>query len=276
MTTLPWVADFLNPIQEEYTKTPPEHKLVKPTDADIQYIKQNAAPNDPFDTLGLKRETLLALESGKARILKSNAGSLGDIMIVSFDKDPIKPTWNVWWRIVRVLATGPVRILIYAHPRERLTPAKGHPIEKEHVNGGAAMRCDPQTVVIYRKEEVARVICHELFHTTCSDPYHLDTPQIEADTEAWAELVLCAMAAKGSVGIWKKNIKHQIQWSLRQAATARDFHSVKGPRDYAWRYLTGRLDVWRRLGISVPEIPTPYTYLPVKSLRFTVCEPKDN
>jgi len=115
----------------------------------------------------------------------------------------------------------------------------------------------------------------DLFHTTCSDPYHFDTPQIEADTEAWAELVLCALAAQGSVSYWKKNIQNQIIWSLRQAATARDFHGVRGPQDYAWRYLTGRLDVWRSLAISVPEIPKPSKYSPVKLLRFTICEPAD-
>lgn len=275
MEALPWAADFLHPIQMEYKKPPPVYKLVKPSSDDIQYIKENAAPNDPFDSLGLKRETLDALESGKAHILKCSAGSLGTILIVSFDKDPIKLLWNTWWRIVRILATGPVRILIYAHPKERLTPERGLPIDKEHVNGGAAMRCDPRSVVIYRKEEVTRVLCHELFHTTCSDPYHLDTPQIEADTEAWAELVLCALAAQGNMNVWNANMKQQIIWSLKQAATVRDFHDVQGPKNYGWRYLTGRLDVWRRLGISVSEIPARGMYTPVRSLRFTVCEPKN-
>jgi hypothetical protein len=132
------------------------------------------------------------------------------------------------------------------------------------------MRCDPQTIVVYRKEEVTRVLIHELFHASCSDPYTKDTPQIEADTEAWAELFLCGMKAKGQLQPWIRHMREQICWAVRQAAPVQSKYGVRSPNDYAWRYLIGRILVWRRLGIHVPDLPNGFK--PVHSLRFTLCE----
>jgi hypothetical protein len=269
---LPWVERFLRPIQREYSKQPPSHTLVAPTNSDIAYVLQHVNEDDPFDTAGLKRETGAALLNGEAELIKCVADGLGEIMVVRFHSSPFHPPWNTWWRAVRLL-THPVRIVIFAHPRRRETPAVGQNVEKEHVNGGAAMRCDPRSIVIYRKEEATRVLIHELFHATCSDPYHKETPQIEADTEAWAEMLLCGMAARGQLTSWVTYMRKQMDWSVRQAATVRDRHNVRSFKDYSWRYLVGRLEVWRRLGLSVPNEPTRFT--PVRSLRFTICEPKD-
>ena len=272
MGTLPWVERFLTPIEKEYGKAPPTHKLVSPTNDDRAYVLQHATENDPFDTAGLKHEMGEALQNGSATIHKCVAEGLGTILVVQYDSSPFHPPWNTWWRAVRLLAY-PVRIVIFAHPRRRETPPVGQNVEKGHVNGGAAMRCDPRSIVIYRKEEATRVLIHELFHATCSDPYHKETPQIEADTEAWAEMLLCGMAARGRTASWIHHMRKQIDWSVKQAATLRDRHNVRSFKDYSWRYLVGRLEVWRRLGIPVPSIPNQYT--PVKSLRFTICEPKD-
>jgi hypothetical protein len=272
MSNLPWVERFLTPIQNEYGKAPPSYKLVQPTNDDISYVLSHANEIDPFDTGRLKRDTGEALLKGEAELLKCSSPGLGTILVVRMREAPFHPPWNTWWRAVRLL-THPVRIVIFAHPRRRETPPIGQNVEKEHVNGGAAMRCDPKSIVIYRKEEATRVLIHELFHATCSDPYHKETPQIEADTEAWAEMLLCGMAARGRVASWIKHMRQQIDWSVRQAATVRDRHNVHSFKDYSWRYLVGRLEVWRRLGIPVPSIPNQYE--PVKSLRFTICEPKD-
>lgn len=272
MTCLPWVDGFLTPIEKEYGKAPPTHKFVPPTKDDHAYVLQHANVHDPFDTGRLKHEMGEALQNGKATLVKCVADGLGTILVVQLDSSPFHPPWNTWWRSVRLLA-HPVRIVVFAHPRRREAPSIGQNVEKEHVNGGAAMRCDPRSIVIYRKEEATRVLIHELFHATCSDPYHKEIPQIEADTEAWAEMLLCGMAARGRTASWVKHMRQQIDWSVKQAATLRDRHNVRSYKDYSWRYLVGRLEVWRRLGIPVPSVPNQYE--PVKSLRFTICEPKN-
>lgn len=271
MYDLPWVGDFLRPIQAEYKRAAPRYKLIEPSKADIQYIYSHCQENDPFDTLRLKQECYEAYRNGDAIIQKCTS-VWGEILVVEMKNAQFVKPWKTWWRAIRLLVNKPVRIVIFGHPRERLMPTKpGQPVEAEHINGGMAMRCDPGTIVLYRQEELTRVLVHELFHASCSDPYHEETPQIEADTEAWAEMVLCAMAAKGELQPWIRRMRDQIEYSVRQSTTARILYGVRSPQDYAWRYLTGRLDVWRKLGIHIPASLSNDS--PVRSLRLTLCEP---
>jgi hypothetical protein len=280
--TLPWVDTFLKSIRDEYALDPPNHVELNPTDSEIDYVLSQAVGQgkDPFDKGNLKGDAAAAIESKKAKIIKSKC-LLGEIFAVSFNEFPFHPPWNTWWRAVRLIVHGnqtKVRIIVFGHPRLREAPAKHKSIGAEHVNGGSAMRCDPRTIVIYRKEEATRVLIHELLHASCTDPYHKDTPNIEADTEAWAELILCGMAAKGVPTLWNRYLTRQLIWATRQAATLRDIYRVKGSDAYAWRYLVGRIDVWKRLGLYVPPLPNPSSYRPTNSLRFTLesCEPKND
>jgi hypothetical protein len=273
MLDLPWTHTFLQSIQAEYRKSPPTYSVEPLTHSDLLYIYSVAKENDPFDTLQLKKETASALGAGRATSVKTVC-ALGEILLISFKTEPLNPSWNLWWRCVRLLSPHKkVRIVIFGHPSKRIVPPVGVRIGPSHVNGGAAFRCDPRSIVIYRKEEVTRVLIHELFHASCSDPYHFDTPQIEADTEAWAEMVLCAMAAKGQGQPFVRHMREQIHWAIKQAAALQTKYRVYSPRDYAWRYLIGRLQVWERLGIQLPSYSKPPVH--IESLRFTICEPKD-
>ena len=273
MDKLPWVEPFLEVVKREYQQSPPAHHLAEPTYADLHYIQKVATEADSFDVLGLKGQMWDAYQQDHVKILKSVC-QYGTILLLTYTKNPLKATWNTWWRAIRLLSPKkPVRILIFAHPQQRLLPKAPAKIGPEHVNGGATMPCDPQSIIVYRKEEVTRVLIHELFHSSCSDPYHRETPDIESSTEAWAELLLCAMAAKGLYKPWSTAIKQQFQWALRQEATTRDSGQIRSKADYGWRYLTGRLNIWRSLGLPVPYIEG--NYQPISSLRFTVCEPKD-
>jgi hypothetical protein len=270
---LDWSDTLLRQVRAEYAKPPPQHKLVEPTEEDILYIQSQVADDDQFDKLKLKKQMWTALTNGDAELLKCES-DFGVFLVVSSHLQPIQPTWNTWWRAVRLLSPNkPVRIVIFAHPRRRTAPPHRADLKEEHVNGGAAMRCDPRSIVIYRSEEVTRVIIHELFHATCSDPYHKSVPEVEANTEAWAEIILCAMCARGVDSRWVRFMREQIAWAVKQASSAETYFNVTGPHAYAWRYLTGRLDEWRRLGIQVPR--TRRATQPVTSLRFSICEPAD-
>lgn len=273
MDKLPWVDTFLDVVKQEYQYPPPAYHLTEPSYADLYIIEKVATEVDTFDVLGLKRQTWLAYQQGQAHVIKCQS-NFGSIILLTFNKNPLIPPWNTWWRAVRLLSPKkPVRVLIFAHPQQRLLPKAPAKIGPEHLNGGATMPCDPQSIVVYRKEEATRVLIHELFHSSCSDPYHKDTPDIETSTEAWTELLLCAMAAKGLYKPWSMNLKQQFQWALRQEATTTDSGQIQSKSDYGWRYLTGRLKFWRQLGLPVPYIKDKYQ--PITSLRFTVCEPKN-
>lgn len=271
VSILPWKDTLLHSISTEYTHPPPQYKLETASEKEIHDIYTFATEKDDFDVLGLKKEMGEQIYTGKVKVVKSTC-KYGTIKLVQYKDTGFKPPWKLWWRIVRIFHLN-ADILIFAHPKQRIAPPKGQPITQAHVNGGMTDRCNPKSIVIYRLEEVTRVLIHELFHASCSDPYTKDTPHIEADTEAWAEIILCALAAKGDERAWEHYMKQQFQWTLRQVATLRDSYSVHSPSQYAWRYLVGKLEVWKMLGLRVQNIPLPGQYIPTTSLRFTICEP---
>lgn len=264
---LPWVELMLASVKKEYSKPHPQFSMAQPTKEDMKYIYSIVGDSAPFDELKLKQSLLEDLKNNKATTWKSYS-ALGEIIYIgSEERQPI----NVWWRCVRLLSKKPIRIVIFAHPSLRLMPNHGEPVKAQHINGGYANRCDGRSIVIYRKEELTRVLIHELLHASCSDPYHTSVSKLESNTEAWAEIIQCAMATLGNESKWRACMKRQIQYSLRQSATLRDNHKVLSEDDYAWRYTTGKFDVWRGLGLDVPELPTKYT--PITSLRLTIEEP---
>lgn len=263
-----WVDTMLQSVRKEYTYSSPKHNITDVTESDKNYIQSLVDMDNEFDTLQLKKKIMADVEEGNAIITKSSS-MLGMIIIVH--NEDYEPTFHIWWRIVRLLSKTPVRIVIFAHPLLRKMPNKDGPIEAKHINGGYAMRCDATSIIIYRQEEISRVMIHELLHASCSDPYHKSVEYIESDTEAWAEIILCAMAAKGNKNSYNRYMNEQILYSLQQAAVLRDKHKVHSDMDYAWRYTIGKFDVWKRLGLHIPDMPTKYTA--IDSLRLTIHEP---
>jgi hypothetical protein len=210
---LPWVELMLANVKKEYSKPHPQFSMTEPTKEDMKYIYSIVGDSAPFDELKLKEQLLGDLKNNKATIWKSYS-TLGEIIYVgSEENQPI----NIWWRCVRLLSKKPVRIVIFAHTSLRLMPEKGEMVKAQHINGGYANRCDGRSIVIYRKEELTRVLLHELLHASCSDPYHDNVSHIESNTEAWAEIIQCAMVAAGNATKWKKCMNRQIYYSLRQS-----------------------------------------------------------
>jgi len=267
-SALPVIEPLLEAVKIEYSKPVPPYTISYGTAEDRAYIQKLGEEQDPFDELGNKQEMNASLVRQEAQLLVCTS-QLGKILVVLYTNDVWMPPFDVWWRLVRLICPKKqVRVAIFAHPRQRLVPPSGTTLKPQHINGGYTNRCDSKAIVIYRKEEATRVLAHELFHANCSDPYHKDTPHIEADTEAWAELVLAAVLAKGDATKWTAYWRQQLGWALRQAATLRDKYHVTSPHDYAWRYGVGRLDVWRKLGLSVPSAPSKYKS--IGSLRLTI------
>jgi hypothetical protein len=263
---LPWVELMLESVRKEYSKPHPQYSIKEPSSNDMRYVYSLVRDSSPFDELNLKEEIVNGIKTNTVNVWKS-CSTLGEIIYLG-DKEIVN--LQVWWRCIRLLSKKPVRIVIFAHPLLRLMPEVNHPVRAEHINGGYTNRCDGQSIVIYRKEEVTRVLIHELLHASCSDPY-LDVPEVESNTEAWAEIVQCAMVVTGNESKWTEVMKKQINYSLRQSSTLRDNHGVLSKADYAWRYTTGKFEVWKKLGLKIPDLPIDYK--PVTSLRLTIDEP---
>jgi hypothetical protein len=264
---LPWIEHILESIKAEYSKPHPQYSMKEPSQKDMKYIYSIVNKSSSFDKLNLKGQLINELKNNKTGVWKSYS-PLGEILYIG-DKERVN--LQVWWRCIRLLSKKPVRIVIFSHSLLRMMPEKGHVVGPEHINGGYTNRCNSYSIVIYRKEELTRVLIHELLHASCSDPYTNDVSDIESNTEAWAEIIQCAMIAQGDINKWKTHMTTQIQYSLRQSATLRDNHNVLSKNDYAWRYTTGKFNVWKNLGIKIPDLPINYS--PVLSLRLTPEEP---
>jgi len=264
---LPWVELMLASVKKEYSKPHPQYSMKEVSNEDMRYIHHIVKDSSPFDELKLKHQLLTDLKNNRTGIWKSYS-PLGEIIYIG-DKERVN--LPVWWRCIRLLSKRPVKIVIFSHPSLRMMPEPGRPVKAQHINGGYASKCDGRSIVIYRKEELTRVLIHELLHASCSDPYHMDTSDVESNTEAWAEMIQCAMIAEGKMDKWKACMRRQIEYSLRQSATLRDNHRVLSKADYAWRYTTGKFDIWKGLGLNIPDLPKKYE--PITSLRLSIEEP---
>lgn len=142
-------------------------------------------------------------------------------------------------------------IFLFLNPSKRTFPPKGAEVGPANINGGYCMMCQPDTIVVYREEDSLRVLIHELQHAGCCDDPKRPVEAVEAETEAWAELIY-AMLLACATGL-KPEAAWRIQssWATGQNKRLISAHGVRTPADYAWRYTVGKEAVWRRWGIPL-------------------------
>lgn len=273
---IPWLPILLEEVTNEFKKVEPVAIQDSPNAEEIEEIKKKGLEPDAFDTLSFKEQLIRELHIGGSWIEKRSC-SLGKIFIIHSSQQPwTNPPWALWWRSIRLMSPKkPVKIIIFASPIRRKFPEKDQPIEPKHINGGLAEQCNMQSIILHRREETVRTLIHELLHASCSDPLNQDIPFIEADCEAWAEILLTAVAARGNYTQFLKLFTEQMKYAQKQAYKALVHHGVKTPNDYAWRYLTGRLQVWKRLGFTLPELSSYeiQSAMQMQSLRLTKIDP---
>ena len=234
----------------------------QPTSDDLDHIFRQRS--DEFDRLNLKDSMLIDLRAGKAKLV-TKSGPFAKVLAVVYPGTIIP--WKLFGEIFAAFgppsSRAPWRIVWFAHPmRREIGP--GEVPGPEHVNGGYTYPCNNDTIVIYREEEVCRVLVHELLHASWTDDHALDTVDQEAATETWAELFLIAIQAKTprvAATLWAK----QAKWIADQEHLLRTRHNVNDRTSYAWRYTVARRKVLEGLGIYLPPGVLPTS----NSLRFT-------
>lgn len=232
--------------------------------------------DNQFDINGYSKTLIQGIKNGSTQVSKHvctyNQGKTSaTILYVCPRATTYMPDWELWGLILQLLSpTKNAQIVYYSNPQPRIAPDSGKSVGPEHINGGLTIQCNAQEVVIYRREEDTRVLIHELLHASCSDPYEQPTTHIEADTEAWTEIIYCAFMAKGNSNLFNKYMHEQLLHTCKQVQTLMHYYHVTNPTDYAWRYYNGKIPVWERMGIHVPctnidKVPKT----PIKSLRMT-------
>jgi hypothetical protein len=128
-----------------------------------------------------------------------------------------------------------------------------------------------ETIVIYRAEDATRVLIHELQHASCLDHVEHGTDLVEAETEAWAELLYAGLLSQGKKALFHELVQKQADWMSAQNAEVKKH--IKG-RQFPWRYTVGKEEVWERWGLeaqahSVNPTPLHSVNPTIHSLRLT-------
>jgi len=270
-------------VQRLNVKIPFEWVRDEPTAEDFEHIKREGNSPSQFDPLGLRKQMIDDLASGKA-ILKTKSGPFAKVLAVVYPETQIP-----WKTLGQIFSSfGPPkhkkawRVVWFAHPKTRVFPLEEmvtenvtqqlkaqHLVQPQHINGGYAYACAPETIIIYREEEVERVLVHELLHAACTDDMSKPEWMREVLTETWAELFLVAILAQGSLRKAKKLWSIQAQWIADQEAVLVNEYKITKPEHFPWRYTVGRSSVLKALGIPLPPPSADPKFMLGSSLRFT-------
>lgn len=240
----------------------------EPTQEDLDHLVKEGSENSEFDPLGFRRSVLEDLRNGKARLITKSC-EIAKILAVVYPGQSIP--WDLFGRIFQVFGKRqtPWRVVWFANPTQRQLPPPTYQATSQHLNGGYALPCRPETIVIYRHEEVARVLIHELLHAACTDDMNDPVEVRETKTEVWAELFLIAVQARGRPRIASRLWAIQSQWIVDQEAVLREDHAANTPNEYAYRYTVGRREILERFGLSLPKVSESARESLGGSLRFT-------
>ena len=189
------------------------------------------------------------------------------VVFIGTDEQWSQIPWKFWARIFQMIEHPIGHTLIYADPRPRVDPSEQRPLKAADINGGFSYLGHQELVVVYRFEEVTRVLLHELLHTMGFDS-EKGTEELEAYTEAWTELFLCALLSKGLTNKFSKLWSEQVNWMVEQAESLKLERNVNTANDYAWRYMLGKVELLEGMGFL-----RGYKHIsqqqPSRSLRFT-------
>jgi hypothetical protein len=248
----------------------PEEQWIddSPTSKDIQLLEKEARGQSPIDEINLRGEMVTRWKDGQVNLHVKELPGRTRLIFLGTDEQWQEIPWTLWSRIMQGIAHPVGHILLYAHPSKRTFPKPNEtPIGPSNINAGYSYLCEQSLVVIYRFEEATRVLLHELLHTACFDS-EKHTSELEAHTEAWTELLLCAILSKGSSRMFKALWLKQCEWITAQTQILKVHYTIHSPREYAWRYTVGKHEVLEAMGFMLPCKP----YKGSIGLRFTTPE----
>jgi len=219
------------------------------TKQDIDMLKKEAKGDSIIDKVNFRQQMLdkwHSKENGVELFVKELPGRTRVVFLGTSDQFA-KIQWALWARIFQGIGHPIGRIIFYGNSSERFFNSPGKELGPENVNGGYTNLCSQERIVIYRYEEATRVLLHELLHTACLDK-EKEVEDLEAHTEAWTEIFLCALLSKGKSGAFSNLWLKQCKWIKAQCELLEKTGTVKSRDDYAWRYINGKRNVLYGLG----------------------------
>ena len=209
----------LDRVKRDFEIDEPLWENVDMDEKDINFLEGECIKDSEFDPTNKRNKMFNGMTDGSMYTVMAEC-AYGRILGVFEEPTQIgEMPWGLWARILRMFSEPdrkPFKVFFLAHSSPREFPPGKKPISPENINGGYTYRCDPETIVIYRAEDATRVLIHELQHSCCLDRVENSLDEIEAETEAWAELFYQAIMSRGQKYMFKDLIKRQSEWMRKQ------------------------------------------------------------
>lgn len=269
-----WKEPFLDMAHKVWSM--PEEQWIddSPRFTDTDLLQTNALSESAIDEVNYRGDMVAKWKAGNAGVILKVKELPGRTRVVFLGTEGQwqQIPWATWARIFQAVEHPIGHVLFYADPRTRVDPIQeGTELKAKDINGGYSYICKQELVVMYRFEEATRVLLHELLHTLCFDK-EKGVEDLEAHTEAWTEVFLCALLSRGSSVKFNRLWRQQVHWMIEQANTLSVERQVNTPVDYAWRYMRGKKEVLERLGFLRGYTAGISEQSPTNSLRFTTPE----
>lgn len=258
----------LDVAQHEFSKPAPKWRTRRLSREDMDFLDKECMESSEFDPREWRRDMVRRYKRGGAHVEVRDC-SYGSVIAIGHEHGQIP--WGLWGRILRLYkGQRPARIFLLANPYVRTFPKGKQAIGPEHINGGYTYPCNNETIIVYRAEDATRVLIHELQHASCLDHMEKGVDKVEAETEAWAELLYVALLSQGNRASFNELLARQVAWMKEQNMTVKR-HLKDGPFPFPWRYTLGKEEVWMRWGIMTTDTVThPWENMsPTTSLRLT-------
>jgi hypothetical protein len=265
------VDTLLERVQKEFSLPEPEWVTESISDSDMEFLEEECTKESEFDPFNKRKKMYEDMLDGYNISLKSKC-DYGELIVILEDESQLSDLpLGLWGRIFRMFQEKdkkPFRVFFLANKSLRRFPDSIYTISPENINGGYTYRCNKETICIYRAEDATRVLIHELQHSCCLDNIEKSLDEIEAETEAWAELFYVAILSQGKKYIFKDMIQRQSEWMKKQNIIVRHHMGNPNSREFPWRYTIGKEEIWRRWNIFRDDEVRPIIKVG-KSLRLT-------
>jgi len=268
-------------VQYEYEKLEPVWKTSRMVLTDRIFLEKECNNDSEFDPFGWRKQMYDMYLNGKA-VVEVRECAYGRVLALGTEDILQGIPWGLWGRILRLYSGNTLRpptpsqykkakIFFLASPYLRTIPSGSKPLGPENINGGYTYHCNMETIVIYRAEDATRVLLHELQHASCLDHMEHGVDIVEAETEAWAELLYAGLLSQGEKPLFHELVKKQADWMQAQNAVVK--RHIHHDRQFPWRYTVGKEEVWERWGLRSGRNShrnSPHaSHDPMHSLRLT-------
>jgi len=246
-----------NLIKQEYAKKEPTWKRITLPKTDLAFLQKECATPSDFDPNNARNGLLQKMMQDKSKEVTMTC-DYGQVCAI-FDNEQQQSDlpWGLWGRILRLYTEKkqsinhtPFKIFFLANTHLRQFPKRHEAIKPIHINGGYTYPCNHETIIIYRAEDATRVLLHELQHSSCLDHQSDGIDLVEAETEAWAELLYVGLLSQGNTRQFKTLLQTQSDWIRCQNENVRKH--IHDTMQFPWRYTVGKETVWQRWNILQP------------------------